>query len=165
MYPFFAYLKFLFTATNQHGVHSPFVYNFVTKGLYVKRKKDINISEHVLTTAISYFNYKRVGFVHTEDYIKNKIAVLFDDLELDVLPLDLIYVGEDGKPFNSISQESYHNDSMMMLKGMHRTKKRRNYWERIKKLPEVTVTIDLFHCSLVFFRKEQAKEHFKIRIY
>ena len=36
-------------------------------------------------------------------------------------------------------------------------------WLEIQNHPEVTLTIDLFFIGLVFFRKEQAKEHFKIR--
>jgi predicted O-methyltransferase YrrM len=36
-------------------------------------------------------------------------------------------------------------------------------WELIKSHPKVTVTIDLFHLGIVFFRKEQAKQHFIIR--
>jgi len=36
-------------------------------------------------------------------------------------------------------------------------------WEIIKTHPKVTVTIDTFQWGLVFFRKEQPKEHFVIR--
>ena len=32
-----SYLKFLIRSTNQHGVHSPFVYNFITRCLYNKQ--------------------------------------------------------------------------------------------------------------------------------
>ncbi len=35
-----AYSRFLRKATNQHGVHSPFVYTFVTKCLYRKTSKE-----------------------------------------------------------------------------------------------------------------------------
>jgi len=34
-----AYIKFLFRSTNQHGVHSPFVYNLLTQSLYLQEKK------------------------------------------------------------------------------------------------------------------------------
>ena len=36
MYQLLQYFKFLFTSTNQHGVHSPFVYALVTKCFYDK---------------------------------------------------------------------------------------------------------------------------------
>jgi len=37
-------------------------------------------------------------------------------------------------------------------------------WEYIKAHPKVRVTVDVFECGIVFFRKEQEKEHFKIRV-
>lgn len=37
-------------------------------------------------------------------------------------------------------------------------------WEEIKQHPRVNVTIDLFYLGIVFFRTEQAKQHFKLRV-
>jgi hypothetical protein len=37
-------------------------------------------------------------------------------------------------------------------------------WEIIKNHEEVKVTIDTFQWGIVFFREEQEKEHFVIRI-
>jgi len=39
-YQIIHYIKFLFKSTNQHGVHSPFVYNLVTKCFYDKTTFD-----------------------------------------------------------------------------------------------------------------------------
>ena len=41
-----SYLRFLVRSTNQHGVHSPFVYDFVTKGLYRKSIENNIIETH-----------------------------------------------------------------------------------------------------------------------
>jgi len=37
----FAYLKFLVKSTNEHGIHSPFVYDLVTNCFYDKKPKEI----------------------------------------------------------------------------------------------------------------------------
>lgn len=34
-YPFYAYIKYILRSKNQYGVHSPFVYDFMTKGLRI----------------------------------------------------------------------------------------------------------------------------------
>src|SRR5581483_3945606 len=36
-------------------------------------------------------------------------------------------------------------------------------WQEIIKEPSATVTIDLFSCGLVFFRKGQVKQHFTLK--
>ncbi len=40
MHIILAYIKFLLRSSNQHGVHSPFVYNLVTKCFYDSKKYD-----------------------------------------------------------------------------------------------------------------------------
>ena len=37
-------------------------------------------------------------------------------------------------------------------------------WEQIKAHPKVTVTIDSYEWGWVFFRKEQRKQHFTLRM-
>ncbi|WP_339651547.1 hypothetical protein [uncultured Maribacter sp.] len=56
------------------------------------------------------------------------------------------------------------NDSMLVLDGIHKNPNNLESWEKLKALEHVRVTVDLFYCGVIFFRKEQAKEHFKIRI-
>lgn len=57
-----------------------------------------------------------------------------------------------------------HNNSVFIFDDIYWSKSMTEAWETIKKHPKVTVTIDTFFWGIVFFREEQAKEHFTIRI-
>jgi predicted O-methyltransferase YrrM len=56
------------------------------------------------------------------------------------------------------------NESVWVFDDIHWSTEMEEAWEIIKNHPKVTVTIDTFQWGLVFFRKEQPKEHFVIRI-
>lgn len=56
-----------------------------------------------------------------------------------------------------------HKDSVFIFEKIHSSKENEQLWEQIKQHPTVKVTVDTFDLGLVFFRKEQAKEHFVIR--
>ena len=57
-----------------------------------------------------------------------------------------------------------HNDSVFIFDDIHWSKEMEEAWEQIKAHPRVSVSIDTFYWGLVFFRKEQEKEHFTIRL-
>ena len=63
-----------------------------------------------------------------------------------------------------LSLSSIHNNSFFLFNNIYRNFEMKQAWEEIKKNPSVTVTIDTYQWGLVFFRKEQQKEHFTIRI-
>lgn len=56
------------------------------------------------------------------------------------------------------------NDTVWIFDDIHWSAEMEDAWETIKKHPKVTVTIDTFQWGFVFFRYEQPKEHFIIRI-
>ncbi|CAM3364221.1 Methyltransferase [Flavobacterium longum] len=55
------------------------------------------------------------------------------------------------------------NDTVWIFDDIHWSADMEQAWETIKQNPKVTVTIDTFQWGLVFFRKEQQKEHFVLR--
>ncbi|MDT0644401.1 class I SAM-dependent methyltransferase [Zunongwangia sp. F363] len=57
-----------------------------------------------------------------------------------------------------------HNDSVFIFDDIHWSSQMEAAWEEIKKHPAVTVSIDTFYWGLIFFRREQAKQHFVIRL-
>lgn len=256
MYQIKQYIKFLFKSTNQHGVHSPFVYQFVTKCLYDKKKYDAykklqnyrktlknskvelditdlgegsktldnntrKVNQMVSTSSSSkkevkllfrvakYFKLESVlelgtslgmgtyaftlansnskittieGCKNTSNFTKSQfqnldvhnvnfnIGAFASEIEsIDETHFDCIYF--DGhhnkeatiKYFEALLSKA-HNDSIFIFDDIYWSKDMTEAWDYIKAHNTVTVTVDCFHLGFVFFRKEQAKEHFKIRL-
>jgi predicted O-methyltransferase YrrM len=57
-----------------------------------------------------------------------------------------------------------NSNSVFVFDDIHWSKSMEEAWNEIKKHSKVKVTIDTYQWGIVFFRKEQKKEHFIIRI-
>jgi predicted O-methyltransferase YrrM len=57
-----------------------------------------------------------------------------------------------------------NNNSVFVFDDIHWSKSMEEAWTEIKKHSKVKVTIDTYQWGIVFFRKEQEKEHFIIRV-
>lgn len=58
-----------------------------------------------------------------------------------------------------------NNQSVLIFDDIYWSKGMTKAWNEIKLHENVTVTIDLFFIGFVFFRKEQTKQNFKLRIF
>jgi len=63
-----------------------------------------------------------------------------------------------------LALNSIHNNSVLVFDDIHWSIGMEEAWNYIQNHPKVTVTIDTYQWGLVFFRKEQAKEHFILRV-
>ncbi len=57
-----------------------------------------------------------------------------------------------------------HNDTVLIFDDIYWSKEMTQAWEVISAHPKVTISIDTFYWGLAFFRKEQEKESFTIRM-
>ncbi len=158
-----ARIQFLFTSTNQHGVHSPFVFDFVAKGLYQKsaifeqHKIHItakNLSKKELKILQKIGDYFEVEHVYThpkelENSLENDYKILF------INDIENFYLNDSFSAMPNLCLAFY---------GIYANPKTQQLWKSICKNKQATVTIDLYYFGLVVFRKEQEKEHFKIRV-
>ena len=178
------YVNFLLRSTNQHGVHSPFVYSLVTKCFY--KPSDKNISKQIdiwakeaqgislsskkiklIHRIITYLNLKK-GFIKSDnEEVLKKCFTLDAPLgfnETDVY--DFIYT--ESRDVNAEALERYvdktHNDSIMIINNIHKHKESILQWSQIKNHPKVKVTIEGYNLGFIFFRREQVEEHFVIRL-
>ncbi len=167
MFKFISHLKFLMIATNQHGVHSPFVYDYVTKCLYAKPKYKASKSLDALLKSIPFFSVKDVKWDSGD---QKGIAKTLQEYEVRINeegPYDLIYIEHPTSELTAIltkNKEQIHNDTLLLIDHIHQNRANNRAWHDVRQNETVRVSIDLFHCGILFFRKEQEKEHFKIRI-
>ncbi|QHT69908.1 class I SAM-dependent methyltransferase [Rhodocytophaga rosea] len=59
--------------------------------------------------------------------------------------------------------EKAHENSVFVFDDIYWSAQMEQAWQRIKMHPSVMLTIDLFDVGLVFFRKNQPKQHFVLR--
>lgn len=166
MCPIIPYLRFLLRSSNQHGVHSPFVYKFVTRCLYTKSNYKGSRCIRVLLKSIAYFKAQNVSIPPHFKQLREQVKNSFPNLDLTPQTADIIYMDSPSMNLflSILKKEGYHNDTMVLINNIHQNKANTREWVTIKDHMAITVSVDLFYCGALFFRKEQAKEHFKIRI-
>lgn len=251
-----SYIKFVRLSKNKHGVHSPFVYDLVTKCFNDKKKypeyhvlktyrqallKDSSMFEmkdfgqgsrvfkgnarkvsavvknagmkkkrqRLLFRLAKYFNSENIlelgtslglgtiafslsnefAAIHTVEGCPNtlnKAQEYFEKFNLHNIEIhqkifkdfleqnasekyDLIFIDGDHNGertlayFNSL-MKNIHNDSIIIFDDIYWSKDMTEAWQQIIANEKVTVSIDTFQSGMVFFRKEQPKQHFIIRV-
>ena len=167
IYSLTAYIRFLLKSSNQHGVHSPFVYQYVTQCLY----RDFGFQGiktiRVILNSLEYFKSHNILISANYPDIRNRIAIHFPDVRTGTTPYDFIFLPalEINTIYELMSKPGrLHNDTLVLIDQPYKDKESTELWKTLKTDNRLTVTIDMFHCCAVFFRQEQAREHFRIRI-
>lgn len=115
-------------------------------------------------------NFESLGLKNIVSVVGNFDSVLPSILsQLQTPHSKLIFI--DGNHKKTPALNYFHqclayanNDSLFIFDDIHWSAEMEEAWEEIKAHPKVTVTIDLFFMGLVFFRKEQVKEDFIVRL-
>ena len=253
-----SYLKFLWQSKNEHAVHSPFVFNLLTKCFYdckikleyevlkkyrkslVENKNTIEVTDFgagskvfksnkreiskIATTAgispkraqllyriVNYFQPSSILEIGTSvglataalslgnkkaqittlegckntlsvaqnqlqkfkctniEFLNSEFSHYFKNSDLKSKTFDLIYF--DGNHQKQATLDYFEallstitNDTLWIFDDIHWSKEMEEAWKIIQKQDKVSVTIDTFQWGFVFFRREQPKEHFIIRV-
>lgn len=256
LYQIKTYFNFLLHSQNQHGVHSPFVYDLVTKCFYDKkvypeyqrlkkhrtalrkdnstismtdfgagsrvfrsnirkissiartagvRKRDQKLlfrlaryfsSENILELGTSLglgsaglaLSHPKASVTTVEGCPETSSAAqrYFENFQLNNIQsetktfedflqedsnenYDLIYIdGNHSKErtlayFEALLPKT-HKGSFMIFDDIYWNKEMTEAWNIIRRQLVVTVSIDAYNWGLIFFRKEQPKQHFRIRL-
>ena len=183
----YSFFKFLGVSTNHHGVHSPFVYEFLTKGLYKKQNcltygelksicKTYDVSKksiEITCKTIQYFEVKTILCETNTASMLKKIAATTATAHTisytpEYLP-SIQMICMDISTFNyedlkaKLVTNPLPNDCVIVLNQIRKNKNCYVIWNNIAQLITFTVAIDMFYTGLLFVRREQQKEHFYIR--
>jgi hypothetical protein len=180
------YSHFLWNSVNDHGLHSPFVYSFVSGTFYEGRKpKNIKpaagLTKHALEILYKVITHRKAfkllvlgndapavteairevaGQENGQVWFFSELAPVPGGLDLAILT---------GKGAESLlgqlqrAHQDSNNNTIVAVPNIHATPFMEAAWAQIKKAPNVTVTIDTYHVGLVFFRTGQASQHFVVR--
>lgn len=163
-----SYLKFLLQSTNQHGVHSPFVYSLVTQCFYKRRKYkpygNWSKKERLLYRLLKYFQPQSFLEVSERSVLGVFNLGLPVHKEVKSESYDFVYFDRPSLQHFERLLPTKQNDSIWVINHIYNDPKAQQIWQTIKENPEVTVTVDTYYYGLLFFRKEQQKEHFVIRV-
>ncbi|WP_207426558.1 O-methyltransferase [Pedobacter sp. SYSU D00535] len=119
------------------------------------------------TAAVAQENLQQLGASKVEirtgnfDHILPEVIASADSL--DVVFVDGNHRKEATLNYFDWCLPKVHEDSLLIFDDIYWSKGMEEAWNTIKAHPRVTVTVDLFWIGLVYFRKGQVKQDFKIR--
>jgi predicted O-methyltransferase YrrM len=108
------------------------------------------------------FSAKNINFALGD--FNETIRKIVTDKTYDLIYFDGNHQKEPTIKYFEQCLKTVHNDSIFIFDDIYWRKDMTKAWDYIKNHHRVKVTIDTFYFGLVFFREEQQKEHFIIRV-
>lgn len=150
-FTFFAKINYRTKAKNLHGIHSPFVYQFV---------------EEVLNKPIAATYSDCILLLEKENLNKNQAEILaktlyyygFSSIKINGQSIKNIEAKSDASifivnNFEEMLKEVNENDLIVLL-NIHDSKLKEYDWNSARKAEQVKLSIDLFDLGFLFFKNQ-----------
>ncbi|MFC2100555.1 O-methyltransferase [Bacteroidota bacterium] len=135
--------------------------------LAVPQSKIISIEGCNEIASIANTHFKSNDLHNIELITGNIDLILTQNLNkmnrLDMVFFDANHTHEATIEYFLMTSAMAHNDTIFIFDDIHWSSGMELAWKQIKALKEVTLSIDLYHMGIVFFKKELSKQDFIIR--
>lgn len=144
---YFKLFSHFFSAHSRHGTHSPFVYKLADEVIYrpSTTPKDSGLGVERLLRDIALY--------YAVDYVYHAVTTNSADAACIIQEkLDIDRLADLQKRFR-----------YLVIKNIYSDQEANSLWKAVCQDSRFIVCIDLFYFGLIFFRREQPKEVFKLR--
>lgn len=113
-------------------------------------------------------NFKNLGIDHKIQVVTGAIDQNLESVLEQMKVLDFAYLDANHKLNPTLQYFEkclpyIHENSVLVFDDINWSREMQAAWNIIIKDPRVTVSLDLYRFGVVFFKKSQVKEHFKLR--
>ncbi|GGH16175.1 O-methyltransferase [Pedobacter zeae] len=119
------------------------------------------------TAEVAKKNFQELNLTNIELHVGN-FDVILPDIIANQPGLDFVYIDGNHRKEATLNYFKWclpkvNENSLLIFDDIYWSEGMKEAWAEIKNHPDVTVTVDLFWIGLVYFKKGQAKEHFKLK--
>ncbi|MDQ1140274.1 O-methyltransferase [Pedobacter agri] len=119
------------------------------------------------TAEVAKHNFQDLDLTNIELHVGN-FDLILPDIIAKQPTLDFVYIDGNHRKEATLNYFKWclpkvTENSLLIFDDIYWSQGMKEAWGEIKNHPDVTVTIDLFWIGLVYFKKGQAKEHFKLK--
>ena len=119
------------------------------------------------TAEVAKNNFQNLNLNNIELHVGN-FDLILPDIIAKQPTLDFVYIDGNHRKDATLNYfkwclQKVTENSLLIFDDIYWSEGMKEAWAEIKNHPDVTITVDLFWIGLVYFKKGQAKEHFKLK--
>lgn len=111
---------------------------------------------------IARYNRRNINLIQGT-FDKNLSSLLENVASVDILHIAAAFTDEKASEILRLAAPKTTADTIYIMAAPHSTEETEMVWHDIQEAPDVTLSLDLFHMGLAFFKPDIPKQHYTIK--